>query len=53
MPGGDGLDLVGFVAREDGSVLLRGERQGAEPEMLGQALARDLLDRGAGDLLGG
>jgi len=47
----EGLDLVGFVARVDGSTLLRGERSGDAPVELGRALARDLLDRGAGDLL--
>ena len=50
-PRGEGLDLVGFVARVDGSAMLRGERQGDDPVELGPALARDLLDRGAGDLL--
>ena len=50
-PRGQGLDLVGFVARVDGSAMLRGERQGDDPVELGSALARDLLDRGAGDLL--
>jgi hydroxymethylbilane synthase len=49
---GRGLDMVGFVARTDGSALLRGERGGEGPRELGQALAQDLLDRGAGDLLG-
>jgi hydroxymethylbilane synthase len=48
---GEGLDLVGFVARVDGSAMLRGERQGDDPAELGPALARDLLDRGAEDLL--
>lgn len=50
---GERLDLVGFVARVDGSRMLRGERQGGDPAELGQSLARDLLDRGAGELLGG
>jgi hydroxymethylbilane synthase len=49
---GEGLHMVGFVARVDGSGMLRGEGQGDDPTELGVALARDLLDRGAGDLLG-
>jgi hydroxymethylbilane synthase len=49
---GDGLDLVGFVARVDGSELVRGEGRGKDAVTVGRALARDLLDRGAGDLLG-
>lgn len=48
---GEGLDLVGFVARVDGSALLRAERSGDDPVDLGRALAQDLLDRGAGELL--
>jgi hydroxymethylbilane synthase len=50
---GEALDLVGFVARVDGSEMLRGERRGERPAELGKALAQDLLDRGAGDLLAG
>jgi hydroxymethylbilane synthase len=50
--GGVSLELVGFVARVDGSQMLRGQRQGEDPEELGRALARELLDRGAGELLG-
>jgi hydroxymethylbilane synthase len=46
-----GLDMVGFVARVDGSALLRGDRGGDEPQELGRALAQDLLDRGAGAFL--
>jgi hydroxymethylbilane synthase len=53
VPRGDGLDLVGFVARTDGAAVLRGERSGAEPAALGRALAEDLLDRGAGAFLEG
>jgi hydroxymethylbilane synthase len=48
---GDGLEMVGFVARTDGSALLRGEREGDDPVDLGRGLARDLLDRGAGAFL--
>jgi hydroxymethylbilane synthase len=51
--GGDGLELVGFVARTDGTAVLRGERAGAEPAALGTALAEELLERGAGAFLEG
>jgi len=53
IPRGESLELVGFVARTDGSALLRGERSGAEPAALGTALAEDLLERGAGAFLEG
>jgi hydroxymethylbilane synthase len=49
---GSGLKLVAFVARPDGSGLLRGERVGPEPLTLGQALALDFVSRGATSLLG-
>lgn len=48
---GPALELVGLVARVDGSEVLRGERRGVDPEELGTALAEDLLARGAGPLL--
>jgi len=50
---GAGLELVGFVARTDGSALLRAERSGGEPVALGQALAEELLERGAATFLEG
>ncbi len=50
-PGG-GLEMVGFVASTDGAALLRGEATGTEATAVGEALARDLLGRGAGSLLG-
>ena len=52
-PVGNGLEMVGFVARTDGSALLRAERSGDEPLALGTALAEDLLGRGAGAFLEG
>ena len=52
-PRGDGLEMVGFVARTDGTKILRGEGTGDEPAALGQSLAEDLLERGAGEFLGG
>ncbi|HQR04305.1 MAG: hydroxymethylbilane synthase [Proteobacteria bacterium] len=47
------LHLRGFVARPDGSVLLRAERRGPAnaPEALGNALAADLRAQGADALL--
>ena len=53
VPAEGGLELTGFVARTDGSELLRGERIGHDPAPLGQALAEDLLGRGAGTFLEG
>ncbi len=47
----EGLRLGAVVARADGSVLVRGERTGTEPEALGRALAEELLSRGARALL--
>jgi hydroxymethylbilane synthase len=48
---GGGLRLAGFVARPDGSVLLRAEANGVEPQALGRAVADDLKARGAASLL--
>ena len=45
------IELSGFVASVDGSVMLRGECRGGDPASVGQALARDVLARGAGPLL--
>ena len=47
-----GLRLLAFVARPDGSGMMRGERSGPEAMALGQALAADFLSRGAASLLG-
>ncbi len=49
---GSGLQLVAFVAATDGSVVLRADGRGAEPAGLGEAVAADLLARGARPLLG-
>jgi hydroxymethylbilane synthase len=48
---GDSLELTGFVARTDGTELLRGDARGDDPTALGRDLARELLDRGAGAFL--
>jgi hydroxymethylbilane synthase len=56
---GKGVFLRGLIASTDGTTVIRGEVRGttAEPEMLGRALAEDLLDRGGlailKDILGG
>jgi hydroxymethylbilane synthase len=45
--------LRGLVALPDGSRVIRGEREGAlaDAELIGQALADDLLAQGAGEIL--
>jgi hydroxymethylbilane synthase len=50
---GDELFLRGLVGTPDGKCVLRGERRGprSEAEILGTALANDLLTQGAGDIL--
>jgi len=50
---GGKLRMRGFVATPDGSRLLRAERTGnaSDPEALGNAVARDLLSQGAGEIL--
>ncbi|MDR1463550.1 MAG: hydroxymethylbilane synthase [Azoarcus sp.] len=47
------LWLRGFVARPDGSRIVRGEREGApgEAQTIGQELADSLLAQGAGEIL--
>jgi len=47
------LRLRGFVATPDGSRLLRAEQTAAAdaPETLGEAVAQDLLQQGAGEIL--
>ncbi|MDR0701253.1 MAG: hydroxymethylbilane synthase [Azoarcus sp.] len=47
------LWLRGFVARPDGSRIVRGEREGApdEAQGIGQALAESLVAQGAGEIL--
>jgi hydroxymethylbilane synthase len=52
--GGGRILLRGLVASPDGKRILRGERSGVceECEGLGTALAEDLLDRGAGEIIG-
>ncbi len=50
---GDKLRMRGFVATPDGTRLLRGEQTGnaGEPEILGNAVAKDLLAQGADEIL--
>ena len=52
-PGG-GLELTGLLASIDGRRLIRDTRRGRDPETLGRAVARHLLDDcGGRELLGG
>jgi hydroxymethylbilane synthase len=46
------LSLRAVVASPDGSQLLSAEKQHTNPEILGEQLARQLLDHGAGAILG-
>ncbi len=49
---GDEVELVGMLSSLDGRVLIRERRAGAEPDALGRAVARFLLDEcGGTDLL--
>jgi len=46
------IELVGMLSSLDGRVLIRERRVGGDPEMLGRAIARHLLDDSGGtDLL--
>jgi hydroxymethylbilane synthase len=49
---GAGWRLRAFVARPDGSQILRGEKTGGVPAALGRDLADDLLERGGRAILG-
>jgi hydroxymethylbilane synthase len=46
-----GVHLTAVVARPDGSNVVRGELAGADPERVGAALGRTLLDQGASEIL--
>ena len=50
---GNSLRLRGFVASPDGKRLVRAEKHGTtqDPEALGNAVAKDLLAQGAGEIL--
>jgi hydroxymethylbilane synthase len=47
----DGLHLRAFVARPDGTAILRAEGSGHDAEELGRRVAADLLGRGAWQLV--
>jgi hydroxymethylbilane synthase len=49
---GDQLSLQAVVASADGSRIMRAERRHADPEILGEQLAHQLLEQGAGAILG-
>ncbi|HEX7030145.1 MAG TPA: hydroxymethylbilane synthase [Gammaproteobacteria bacterium] len=50
---GDAIRLRGLVGLPDGTLVVRGEQRGSaqDPEVLGEALADDMLARGAADVL--
>ena len=48
---GASIHLRAIVASPDGSRIIRGERTGADAVSLGEALGRELLDRGAREIL--
>lgn len=48
---GAGIELVGMLASLDGRVLVREARRGDDPEALGRAVARHLLDDAGGAAL--
>jgi hydroxymethylbilane synthase len=50
-PAPGGLRLRAFVARSDGSAILRAEDTGEDPDELGRRVAADLLARGAWQLV--
>jgi hydroxymethylbilane synthase len=49
---GEEVHLRGLVASPDGALMYRSSAEGQEPEDVGRRLARDLLDQGAGIVLG-
>ena len=49
---GDELSMRAVVASADGRQMICAERRGADPEMLGEQLAQQLLEQGAGAILG-
>ena len=48
---GGGLELAGLLASLDGTTLIRDTRRGRDPETLGRAVARHLLDDRGGQVL--
>jgi hydroxymethylbilane synthase len=48
---GDEIEIVGMLASLDGRVLIRERRRGDDPEALGRAVARHLLDDAGGTAL--
>ncbi len=49
---GDDLSMRAVVASADGRQMIFAERRGSDPERLGEQLAQQLLERGAGAILG-
>jgi len=48
---GDEIQLVGVVARPDGTTVIRETRTGTDPQKLGQELGQSLLNRGGREIL--
>ncbi len=46
-----GHEILGVVAAPDGSRIIKGRQQGTDPVALGKALAAELIQKGAGELL--
>ncbi len=49
---GDELSMRAVVASADGRQMIHAERRGTDPETLGEQLAQQLLEQGAGAILG-
>lgn len=47
----EGVHLKAVVARPDGAEIVRGQLSGGDPEQVGEALGRTLLDKGASEIL--
>ena len=48
---GEKIEITGIVAAVDGSRVVRVSAEGAEPQKLGEELARRAVAQGAGELL--
>ena len=48
----EGVRLRGIVASPDGALVYRGDAMGCDPDVVGERLARDLLEQGAEVVLG-
>jgi hydroxymethylbilane synthase len=48
---GNAIQLMGVVARPDGTLILRDSRTGSDPVKLGEELGKSLLERGGREIL--